>query len=94
MTSSVISTFGQCNGFVKNMDRQIFKHIWKHGRELKLQKNVSWWSQLLSNTWDAKPELIGQYLKADEYLGQKYSKLNDRELNDGILIVNQTCRIY
>jgi len=87
MTLSVISTFGQCNGFVKNMDRQSL-NIFETCEGAQAAKMYPGDSATIEQYLDAN-RTYRLVLKADEYLGQVSTELTE-ELNDGILYVNQT----
>jgi hypothetical protein len=87
MTLSVISTFGQCNGFVKNMDRQSL-NLFETCEGVQTAKMYPGDSATLSQQLYAN-RTYRFLLKAEAYLGEVSTNMIE-DHKDGTLYINQT----
>ncbi|MBR9830937.1 hypothetical protein GYB57_02215 [bacterium] len=87
MTLSVISTFGQCNSFVKKMNRESLSPF-ENCEGVQMAKMYPGDSAIINQELEAN-RTYRILIEADEYLGLISAEISD-QLNDGVLYINQT----
>lgn len=87
MTLSVISSFGQCNGFVKKMNREPL-NLFESCEGVQTAKMYPGDSAVLTQNLEAN-RTYRVLLDADNYLGEVTATVSE-ELKDGVLYINQT----